>query len=177
VFSTSSLPWRRPFALGQQNSYYREIRPKNLFYLELHGEHGSPKPCNRGASVSFLTNTQPFIVQTFITFSHTVRHKTLFTYTNNISPLLGGSHFGFPIANLGGPKVEAKTLPYSFVIVGIGEQIPIPTSNLALQPDLFTASGANWRVSITFSTSSSNSLRLVLLQMPSFSWLFNCLPQ
>ena len=37
------------------------------------------------------------------------------------------------------PKIEAKILPKSFVIVDIGEQSPIPTSNPALQPDLFTA--------------------------------------
>ena len=40
---------------------------------------------------------------------------------------------------LGGPKIEAKTLPKSSVIVGIGEQSPIPTSKPALLPDLFTA--------------------------------------
>ena len=68
---------------------------------------------------------------------------------NIYRPLLEKSTFipfklhSITITKLGGPKIEAKTLLSSFIIVVIGEQSPIPTSNLALQPDLFTSSGAN----------------------------------
>ena len=69
---------------------------------------------------------------------------TWFTYTNNYSPLLGGSNYGLVIAFSQGSNIYRPLFQKTTFILFLNalDQY-IPTSKPALLPDLFTASGAN----------------------------------